>query len=57
MITHDDVRAIARSLPGYFEQGHGGRPLWRTEELITESWRLRALTRLVAEWARDPLRG
>ena len=111
MITHDDVRRIALSLPGSFEQeSYGGRPSWRTkarmftwiredpealvvwvdseeekqaliaseprtfsttshydghpivlvdmeavdrdeaEELITESWRLRAPKALVREW-------
>ena len=111
MVTHDDVRRTALSLPGSFEQeSYGGRPSWRTkarmftwiredpealvvwvdsegeklamiaaepakfsttshydghpivlvdlaavdraevEELITESWRLRAPKRLVAEW-------
>jgi hypothetical protein len=33
MITHDDVRTIAMSLPGSFEQpSYGGRPSWRTKQ-------------------------
>ena len=32
MITHDDVRTIALSLPGSYEQdSYGGRPSWRTK--------------------------
>jgi hypothetical protein len=33
MVTHDEVRAIASSLPGAFEQpSFGGRPSWRTRQ-------------------------
>jgi hypothetical protein len=32
MVTGDDVRRIAMSLPGAFEQpSHGGQPSWRTK--------------------------
>lgn len=32
MITHDEVRTFALSLPGSFEQdSYGGRPSWRTK--------------------------
>lgn len=32
MISHDDVRRIASSLPGAYEQASfGGRPSWRTK--------------------------
>ena len=111
MVSHDDIRSIALSLPGVLEQAsYGGRPSWRTkqrmftwirddpealvvwveseeekhalieaepakffstphydgqpivlvrleavdrqeaEELVTESWRLRAPRTLVKEW-------
>lgn len=33
MISHDDVRRIARGLPGSYEQeSYGGRPSWRTKQ-------------------------
>jgi len=32
MTSHDDVRRIARGLPGSYEQeSYGGRPSWRTK--------------------------
>ena len=33
MVTHDDIREIAMSLPGAFEQpSYGDRPSWRTKQ-------------------------
>ena len=33
VLSHDDVREIAISLPGSFEQpSYGGRPSWRTKQ-------------------------
>jgi hypothetical protein len=33
MVTHDDIRRIALSLPDTFEQpSYGGRPSWRTKQ-------------------------
>ena len=33
VLSHDDVREIAMSLPGAFEQpSYGGRPSWRTKQ-------------------------
>jgi hypothetical protein len=33
MVTHDDVRDIAMSLPGAYEQtSYGDRPSWRTKQ-------------------------
>lgn len=32
MVSHDDIRAIARDLPGALERpSYGGRPSWRTK--------------------------